>query len=242
MNAVSLKTAIIIPTYNERENLQGLIPQILAVLNASGVDGSIIVVDDSSPDGTGDLANELSAKHGKIIVLTRETKLGIGSAYKDGFRTALSLGFEGLIEMDADGSHNPRFIPAFVEKLEEGYDLVIGSRYIPGGKIPDWPLKRRIISMATGFFTRFLFGLKTHDPTSGFRAYRATALNNIDLSKVESDGYAFQVEMVALCEKRRFRVCEIPIEFVDRGVGKSKLSGMESLRFMKAVLRLAFKM
>lgn len=242
MNVVTLKTAIIIPTYNERENLQDLVLQILAVLNASGVDGSIIVVDDSSPDGTGDLAKELSVKHGRIIVLIREAKLGIGSAYKDGFRKALSLGFEGLIEMDADGSHNPQFIPAFVEKLEEGYELVIGSRYVPGGKIPDWPLKRRIISKATGFFTRFIFNLKTHDPTSGFRAYSATALNHINLSKVESDGYAFQVEMVVLCEKRRFRVCEIPIEFVDRGVGKSKLSWKESLRFMKAVLRLAFKM
>jgi dolichol-phosphate mannosyltransferase len=242
VNAVSLKTAIIIPTYNERENLQDLVPQILTVLNASGVNGSIIVVDDSSPDGTGDLAKELSAKHGKIIVITRKAKLGIGSAYKDGFRTALSLGFECLIEMDADGSHNPRFIPAFVEKLEEGYELVIGSRYIPGGKIPDWPLTRRIISKTTGFVTRSLFGLKTRDPTSGFRAYHATALSSIDLSKVASDGYAFQVEMVALCEKRRFRVCEIPIEFVDRWVGKSKLSGMEYLRFMKAVLRLAFTM
>lgn len=239
VNAVSLKTAIIIPTYNERENLQALAPQILAVLTASRIDGSILVVDDSSPDGTGDLAKELSARHGRIIVLTRAAKLGIGSAYKAGFRTALSLGFEGLIEMDADGSHNPRFLPAFVEKLEAGYEVVIGSRYIPGGTTPDWPLQRRLLSKTAGMVTRVLFGLQTHDPTSGFRAYRASTLRRIDLSKVASDGYAFQVEMVALCEKRRFRVCEIPIEFVDRWVGKSKLSGKEYFRFMQAVLRLA---
>ncbi len=239
VNAVSLKTAIIIPTYNERENLNALVPQILAVLTASRIDGSIIVVDDSSPDGTGDLARALATQHGRILVLTRKGKLGLGSAYKDGFRTALALGFESLIEMDADGSHNPRFLPAFVEKLRAGYDVVIGSRYIPGGTTPHWPLHRRLLSKIAGAVTRVLFGLQTRDPTSGYRAYRASTLRSIDLSKVASDGYAFQVEMLALCEKRRFRVCEIPIEFVDRWIGKSKLGGKEYLRFLHAVLRLA---
>lgn len=239
---MSLTIAIILPTYNERENLQAVVPRILEVLTDSGIDGHIIIVDDSSPDGTGTLAKELSNKHGRVTVIIREKKLGIGSAYKEGFRTALSRGFEGLIEMDADGSHDPRFIPVFVEKLAEGYELVIGSRYVSGGKIPAWSLGRRMISKITGFFTRFLFGLKTHDPTSGFRAYSATPLKKIDLSEVKSDGYAFQVEMVARYEKMGLRVCEIPIEFIDRVKGKSKLGATAFFRFIKTILRLFFEL
>ena len=239
---VFLTIAIILPTYNERENLQELVPRILEVLKGYGIDGHIIVVDDASPDGTGTFAQELANKHGRVTVIIREKKLGIGSAYKEGFRTALSRGFEGLIEMDADGSHDPLVIPEFVEKLEEGYELVIGSRYVAGGKTPAWSLGRRTISKITGSFTRLLFGLTTHDPTSGFRAFRATSLKKIDLSEVKSDGYAFQVEMVARYEKMGLRVCEIPIEFVDRVKGKSKLGATALLRFMKTILRLFFEL
>jgi dolichol-phosphate mannosyltransferase len=239
---VSLTIAIIIPTYNERENLRGLVPRILGVLTDYGIDGHIIVVDDSSPDNTGALATELSNKHRRVTAIIREKKLGIGSAYKEGFRTALSRGFDGLIEMDADGSHNPHMIPRLVNKLEEGYALVIGSRYISGGAIPAWSLRRRILSKITGSFTRVLFDLKTHDPTSGFRAYRATPLNNIDLAAVRSDGYAFQVEMVARFEKMGLRVCEIPIEFVDRVKGKSKLGVTAFFRYFTTLLRLFFEL
>jgi len=239
---VSVTIAIIIPTYNERENLRGLVPRILGVLTDHGIDGHLIIVDDSSPDGTGVLATELSTQHERVTAIIREKKLGIGSAYKEGFRTALARDFEGLIEMDADGSHDPQTIPALVKKLEEGYALVIGSRYVSGGTIPAWSLGRRLLSKITGAFTRLLFGLQTHDPTSGFRAYRATPLKQIDLAEVRSDGYAFQVEMVARFEKMGFRVCEIPIEFVDRVTGSSKLGVAASFRYLQSILRLVFEL
>ncbi len=239
---MSLTIAIIIPTYNECENLRNLVPRILGVLTDDGIDGHVIIVDDSSPDGTGALATELSTQHGRVTAIIREKKLGIGSAYKEGFRAALSQGFEGLIEMDADGSHNPHSIPELVKKLEEGCALVIGSRYVSGGTIPTWSLGRRILSKVTGSFTRLLFGLKTHDPTSGFRAYRASTLKKLDLAEVRSDGYAFQVEMVARFEKMGVRVCEIPIEFVDRVRGKSKLGVTAFLRYFTTILRLFFEL
>jgi len=236
-----LKVAVIIPTYNERENLQFLVPKIINVFNEGGIEGGLIIIDDSSPDRTGDLARELGEHDERILVIIRKEKLGLGSAYKEGFRKALSYDFEGLIEMDADRSHDPQALPVFREKLEEGYDLIIGSRYIAGGKIPNWSLKRRLISKATSLYTRILFRLKTQDPTSGFRAYSAKALKEIDVSKIKSDGYAFQIEMVVHCEKKGLRVCEIPIKFLDRVKGESKLSGVEVLRFIKSLIRLIFE-
>lgn len=242
MEGLALKVAIIIPTYNEKENLQDLLPKIIDILNNCDLDGRIIIVDDSSPDGTGTLAKELSEKLGKISVITRNKKLGIGSAYKTGFEAALFQQCEGIFEMDADGSHNPLYIPKFITKLKKGYDLIIGSRYVLTGKVHDWPLSRRIISKVTSTLTRGIFGLKTRDPTSGFRAYSARALNKIDLSKVKSDGYAFQVEMVLRCEKRGLQICEIPIEFLDRAKGKSKLNYEEMLSFLKNIISLFFKL
>ena len=231
----------IIPTYNERENIQLLIPRLLEVFEKHDIDGRIIIVDDSSLDGTGEIAEGFARKSGRILLLNRHRKLGIGSAYKDGFRYALSLGYEGIIGMDADLSHNPSFIPEFVNKLNEGYDLVIGSRYIPGGKVPNWTFTRRIISRLTNRAIRIILSLRTRDATSGYRAYSSRALNEVDFSSVKSDGYAFQVEMVMRCDRAGLRICEIPITFVDRSQGKSKLGKREMLSFLKSIILLAFE-
>ena len=233
-----MRVTAIIPTYNERENIKILIPKVLEVFREEAIDGGVIIVDDASPDGTGEAAEELAKNSDRILVLKRPGKLGIGSAYKDGFRYALSNEFDGVIEMDADLSHNPAYLPDFVGKLDEGYDLVIGSRYVPGGEIPKWSFSRRLISSLTNRTAKLLLGLTPKDVTSGYRAYSSHALRKIDYSSVKSDGYAFQVEMVMHCQRASLRICEIPIAFVDREKGESKLNRREMWRFLKSIIRL----
>lgn len=233
-----LKVAAVIPTYNERENIRGLVPIILEVFRKGIIDGGIIIVDDASPDGTGVLADELARSSDRIMVLKRPGKMGLGSAYKDGFNLALSKGYNGVIEIDADLSHNPADIPRFVEKLGEGYDLVIGSRYVEGGQIPKWSLYRKLISGFTNKATKFFLGLRPQDVTSGFRAYSDSAIKTIDLSSVKSDGYAFQVEMTLKSQKSGLKICEIPIAFIDREAGTTKLGRREMWRFLTSIIRL----
>lgn len=235
-----MKIATIIPTYNEGENIKILIPKILEVFREAAIDGEVIIVDDNSPDGTGEVAEELAKNSDRVLVLKRPGKMGLGSAYKDGFRYALSRNRDGVIEMDADLSHNPAYIREFVRKLEEGCDLVIGSRYIPGGKIPKWSLYRRMVSRLTNRVTKLLLGLTANDVTSGYRAFSSNALEKVNFSSVKSDGYAFQVEMAARCQRAGLRICEIPIAFVDRERGESKLSRKETWRFAKSLIRLTF--
>jgi len=213
-----------------------LISEIMQVFQENNIEGRVIIVDDSSPDGTGAVAEELSRKLGNIIIIIRQEKLGLGSAYKEGYMKALSLGFDVMMEMDADGSHAPSFIPDFVEKMEEGFQLVIGSRYVPGGKTRNWPINRRIISRSATLFVRFLFRSKIRDPTSGFRCISYDALRKLDLSKIYSAGFSFQVEVALRCEKLGLKVCEIPLTFTDRSSGKSKLSVREKLRFFKEIV------
>ena len=229
-----------IPTYNERENLKILIPEILEVFRKKAIDGEMLIIDDASPDGTGRVAEEFANTLDRVHVLKRPRKMGIGSAYKDGFKYVLSRESDGAIEMDADLSHNPAYIPGFVKKLSEGYDLIIGSRYVPGGEIPKWSLFRRMVSSLTNRATKFLLGLNPKDVTSGYRAYSLNALKTIYFTSVKSDGYAFQVEMVLRCQRAGLRICEIPIAFVDREQGESKLSKKEMWRFLKSVVRLKF--
>jgi dolichol-phosphate mannosyltransferase len=236
-----LTVFVIIPTYNEKENIQVLIPRVLEVFEKNKIDAGIIIVDDSSSDGTGKIAEELANKSGRVLVLSRSRKLGIGSAYKDGFNYALSIGSEGIIEMDADLSHDPSYIPKFINKLNNDYNLVIGSRYIPGGNVPNWTFSRRIISKSTNWIARVFLRLKTKDCTSGYRAYSSLALSQIEFSSVRSDGYAFQVEMVMRFERANLKICEIPITFVDRSRGKSKLVKGEMWQFLKSIIRLAFE-
>lgn len=224
------RTLIIIPTYNEAENIKGLITEIFNV----GVNNlEILVVDDNSPDGTARIVEEMSRSNPKVHLLLRERKMGLGSAYVAGFKYALQRDFDYIFEMDADFSHDPHEIPNFLEKIKE-YDLVIGSRYIQGVNVVYWPLSRLILSYMANLYTRIITRLPVKDTTSGYKCYRRRVLESIDLNKISSDGYSFQIEMKFKAWKKGFRLCEIPIIFVDRFVGRSKMT--------KKIIREAFWM
>jgi len=230
-----MKSVIIIPTYNERDNL----PDLLAAIFAEVPNTYVLIVDDNSPDGTGQLADTMSSQDSRIRVLHRSGKLGLGTAYIEGFKLALATGFDYIFEMDADFSHDPRYLPRFLEVANQA-DLVVGSRYIPGGSTPNWSLWRRLISGGGNTFTRLLLRLPVHDCTSGFRCYHRSALLAIDLDSINCRGYAFQVELVYRVLMRGLRVTEIPIAFVDRRVGKSKMSQgifFEAFRYVLEVRR-----
>ncbi|MDY0384509.1 polyprenol monophosphomannose synthase [Trichlorobacter sp.] len=210
---------VVIPTYNERDNLRPLTERILSQHQSL----RILIVDDNSPDGTGQLADELAREDSRIQVLHRPGKLGLGSAYREGFRRALDLGANYLIEMDADFSHDPAVLPLFLEKIAE-YDLVIGSRYINGISVVNWPLRRLMLSYGANVYTRLITGLTIMDCTSGFKCFRRSLLERIDLDRITSDGYSFQIEMHFRCAELGARICELPIIFIDRRVGQSKMS------------------
>lgn len=214
-----MKSLIVIPTYNERENIVGLIEDILRVAPAT----DILIIDDNSPDGTGRIADDLHAQKPQVKVLHRAGKLGLGTAYIRGFEYAIEHGYDFVFEMDADFSHDPRFLPDFFAKAPEA-DLVIGSRYVKGGGTPNWSALRKFISGGGNTFARAVLRIPVHDCTAGFRCYRVSALASIDLSLIRAQGYAFQVEMAYIFWKRGFRIRETPIIFVDRRVGKSKMS------------------
>ena len=217
-----MKTLIIIPTYNERENLEPLVTDILAA--APTVD--LLVIDDNSPDGTGALADELRQREPRLSVLHRTGKLGLGTAYLRGFEYARDHGYALVFEMDADFSHDPKYLPEFLAAAEgpDGADLVIGSRYIPGGGTPSWSAVRRFISGGGNIFARGVLGIPVHDCTSGYRCYKTAALDTLNLAAVRSQGYAFQVEMAYAMWQSGYRIREVPIQFIDRRVGKSKMS------------------
>ena len=214
-----MKTLIIIPTYNEYENLQPLLRSIFSYVPHT----DILIVDDNSPDGTGELADQLHKVDSRIRVLHRSGKLGLGTAYVAGFKYAISNGYDAAFEMDADFSHDPQYLPNFLQAIENA-DLVIGSRYIPGGATPNWSLTRRFISGCGNIFARFMLGIPVHDCTAGYRCYRREVLESIDLDSIQSQGYAFQVELAYRVMKQGFVIVETPIVFLDRRVGKSKMS------------------
>jgi dolichol-phosphate mannosyltransferase len=230
-----VRSLIVIPTYNERENIEGLVEDILRIVPST----DILIIDDNSPDGTGQVADALHHRQPQVHVLHRPGKLGLGTAYVRGFQYAIERGYELVFEMDADYSHDPRFLPTFL-KMAEQADLVIGSRYIPGGGTPNWSLMRRFISSGGNVFARMMLGIPTHDCTGGFRAYRTAALRTLDLAKIRAQGYAFQVEMAYIFWKRGFRVREVPIVFVDRRVGKSKMSRKIFVEALLWVVRTRF--
>lgn len=230
-----MKTLIIIPTYNELDNLRPLLTEIFAY--APGAD--ILIVDDNSPDGTGQLAEEISAENPQVRVMHRAGKLGLGTAYIAGFKYAIEHGYDAAFEMDADFSHDPRYLPDFLKAIEHA-DLVIGSRYVPGGDTPNWSLLRRFISGGGNIFARFMLHLPIQDCTAGYRCYRREVLESIDLSTVRSQGYAFQVEMAYRTTQRGFKVVEVPIIFMDRRVGKSKMSRKIFIEGFTYVLRTRF--
>ena len=215
-----MEKLVIIPTYNERENIGEMIGRLLGLPCAVDV----LVVDDGSPDGTADVVRAWMEHEPRIHLLERPAKLGLGSAYRDGFRYALEHGAEFIFEMDADFSHDPAVIPRFLEAARDA-DLVLGSRYLDGKvTVVNWPLDRLILSYLANLYSRIITGLPVHDATGGFKCFRRRALEAINLDQVRSDGYAFQIEMSYKCWRKGFKIVEIPITFVDRRAGVSKMN------------------
>jgi dolichol-phosphate mannosyltransferase len=214
------RVAVIVPTYNERANLE----QIAARLRTAVPDADLLIVDDNSPDGTGEAADKLAAGDARIHVLHRPAKAGLGSAYIAGFRWALERDYGVLVEIDADGSHQPQELPALLAALEAGADLVIGSRYVPGGTVLNWPKSREVLSRGGNTYARVMLGIKVRDATGGYRAFRATALRQVGLDEVESQGYCFQIDLALRVIRAGLTVVEVPITFVERTQGASKMS------------------
>ncbi len=215
-----MRALVVLPTYQEAEN----IAEVLRRLRAAAPTADVLVVDDSSPDGTAAMAKAVAAELGQIDVLIRPGKSGLGSAYRAGFSEGMARGYDILVEMDSDLSHDPARLPALLRAVEAGADLAVGSRYVPGGLIPNWPVHRRFLSRAGNRYAASVLGLAVRDATSGFRAYRADALRRIDLSSVRADGYGFQIEMAYRVATAGGEIVELPIEFVDRERGTSKMS------------------
>lgn len=220
MEDTTRRALVIVPTYNERENVERLVPAVLA--RDERLD--VLVVDDASPDGTGRVADELAAGSARVHVLHRRGKLGLGTAYLEGFRWGLERGYGYLFEMDADFSHDPAHLPEFLKAIE-GADVVVGSRYLEGRvTVVNWPIARLLLSYFANVYARLVTGVPVADATSGFKCFRRGVLEAIGLDRIESEGYAFQIEMTMRAWKRGFRVTEIPIVFTDRNVGESKMS------------------
>jgi dolichol-phosphate mannosyltransferase len=213
------RVAVIMPTYNERENLEALAGRVRSAV--PGAD--LLVVDDNSPDGTGDLADKLAADDPHVRVMHRPGKGGLGAAYLAGFRWALEAGYDAVVEMDADGSHQPEQLPALLDALRTA-DLVLGSRYVPGGRVLNWPRSRELLSRGGNTYARLMLGIQLKDATGGYRAYRAGTLRAIGLEEVESQGYCFQVDLAVRVLRAGLRVTEVPITFVERVNGSSKMS------------------
>jgi len=211
---------VVLPTYNESQNIDRVLRRIRAALP----EATVLVVDDGSPDGTADQAEILGKELGSIEVMRRAGKSGLGSAYRAGFRWGLDHGFDACIEMDADLSHEPEALPSLVAPLEDGAELVIGSRYIPGGVIPNWAWHRRLLSRGGNLYASALLGLGVSDATAGFRCYAAPLLERLDLDAVRAEGYGFQIEMTYESRRAGASILEVPIRFVDRVDGESKMS------------------
>lgn len=214
------RVVVLIPTYNERENL----PRIVVRVRASVPEADILVLEDNSPDGTGAVADELAAADEQVHVMHRPGKQGLGAAYKAGFAWAIERGYEAAIEMDADGSHQPEQLPSLLRAAEHA-DLVIGARWVKGGSVVNWPAHRKALSVGANIYTKVMLGLPVNDATGGYRVYRTSALQAMDLASVSSAGYGFQVDMTVALVRAGLTAVEVPIEFVEREIGESKMSG-----------------
>ena len=226
---------VIVPTYNEVENIERLVKEILA----QPVPLHVVVVDDNSPDGTGDVADDLAEENDRVRVLHRPAKLGLGTAYRAGFDLALADDYKYALTMDADFSHSPNYLPGLFALMQD-YDVAIGSRYVKGGGSEGWALPRVLMSRGANAFARGMLGLHTHDCTAGFRCYKTEVLKAIELDTIFSSGYSFLVEMVTRCERRGFAIGELPIIFRDRRSGRSKISRIEILKSAYTIFRLKF--
>ena len=214
------RSILVLPTFNERENIE----KFLTRVRETNPGLSIVVVDDLSPDGTGAIVEQLSNTDSLLSVIHRSGKKGLGAAYLAGFARALERGFDNIVTMDADFSHDPAVIPSLLGALENDSAVAIGSRYIPGGSIVGWPLHRHVLSKYGNFYTRFVLGLTPRDCTSGFRAYRSSTLAAIDLDSIKGDGYVFLTSILRRIQQQRLKVTEVPITFTDRVEGQSKMS------------------
>jgi dolichol-phosphate mannosyltransferase len=213
------RVAVIIPTYNEKDNIRAITARIRSAVPAA----DLLIVDDNSPDGTGKIADELAASDTRVHVLHRRDKAGLGAAYVAGFEAALDQGYDTIVEMDADGSHQPEELPRLLTALA-GADIVLGSRWVPGGKTENWPKSRALLSRAGNAYARMMLGIPLRDMTGGYRAYRAGALRKIELENVESVGYCFQIDMARRAVQAGLTAAEVPITFVERTQGVSKMS------------------
>jgi dolichol-phosphate mannosyltransferase len=218
------RVAVLIPTYNERDNL----PTIISRVRASVPSADVLVLDDSSPDGTGELADAIAADDSHVHVLHRPAKQGLGLAYLAGFEWALERGYDAAVEMDADGSHQPEQLPSLLAAAADA-DVVIGSRWVRGGAVRNWPLRRKVLSVGANLYTKVLLGMGVNDATAGYRVYRASALRTMGLQGIESQGYCFQVDLTLRAVRAGLEVVEVPITFVEREVGVSKM-GQDIIR------------
>jgi dolichol-phosphate mannosyltransferase len=232
-----MRALIILPTYNEAENIEA----ILRAVRGSVPAANILVVDDGSPDGTAEIVDRLAPELGQIEVLRRPGKAGLGSAYRAGFRIGLDQGYDVMVEMDSDFSHDPAALPELLAASAEGADLVIGSRYVPGGRIPNWSPLRRGISKFGNLYARVMLGVPIRDMTAGFRAYHRRALSELDLSVIRADGYGFQIEMAYSIWRNGGTLREVPIEFKDRELGESKMSSRIVVEALVLVTWWAFR-
>ncbi len=214
------KILIIIPTYNEADNVEKIIDK---VINLNLPNLFILIVDDNSPDGTGEIVERISTNDLRIRLIKRSGKYGLGTAYVEGFKYAIKECFDYIFEMDADFSHDPQEIPRFLEKIKT-YDLVIGSRYLTGVNVINWPFSRLLLSLSANLYTRMITRLPVKDCTSGFKCFKRKVLESINLDRISSDGYSFQIEMTYKAWRKKFNICEIPIIFVDRAKGDSKMT------------------
>jgi len=231
-----VKTTVIIPTYNESDNIETLAKEIMALGDVT----EIIIVDDNSPDGTGEIADELTKVYRGIKVIHRPAKLGLGTAHIAGFQEALASGADRILTMDADFSHHPRYIPDLLARNRDA-QLVLGSRYVDGGGTLNWGLQRQILSKGANIFARLVLGLKAHDCTGAFRCYRREVLESIELDEIFSDGYSFMIEVLYKCQQRGWEISEAPIIFEDRRHGTSKISRREIFKALYTVLCLGWE-
>jgi dolichol-phosphate mannosyltransferase len=233
-----MNVLVIIPTYNEAENIEPLIKKIFDFIPRANV----LIIDDNSPDGTGAIVEKIKERDKRVSIIHRERKLGLGSACIQGFEYGMKNNYDLFITMDADFSHDPKDLPNFLEKINEGYDIVIASRYIKDGKIINWGIYRKFTSKSANILKNFVLGLGTHDITTNYRAYKRTAMEKIDLDKITSSGFSFLQDILYLARKKNLKIGEFPSVFVNRRSGKSKFSGGEIQEFVVSLIKTRFKM
>ena len=231
-----MRTLIVVPTYNEAPNIERMLTTLRSVVPSV----EILVVDDGSPDGTAGIVSKVSEQLGLIHLLERSGKGGLGSAYRAGFAWGIENGYDAFVEIDADFSHDPKSLPSLLSAAEAGADVVIGSRYVKGGSIPDWPWHRHLLSWGGNQYAAIMLGLKVHDSTAGFRVYRASALSAMDFATVQADGYGFQIEMTYRARLAHQKIVEVPITFIDREEGESKMSSAIVVEAMGLVTKWGF--